>query len=143
MNIKKIEEISMKKLVVAVLGVLVLNSCGKNDSDANTEFDEFEMMDNSTNYLSEITYEGTYQGKINNNEVELTLTDDDFEIQEGSKKIIGNWNMVNDGSIIELEPKKGKIKVRHYALSDNDTWVALTDSLTYIEPEQILRRTKN
>lgn len=131
-------------LIPLIAGILVI-SCGKKEKLAEGELSKetIESMEATSRINSEeISYEGTFKGKINGKETQLKLNGDTFEISENGKRAHGNWSKVDDGTIIELEPKSGTVSIQFYGWSDNDTWVAMTgkDSLTYIEPEQFLKR---
>lgn len=130
----------MGLLLLSAIGI----SCSSNEEDKGRNgmsHEEVEVMEeNSILNSDEIQYLGHYTGQIKGKEVELIIKDDQFEVHENGKKAYGEWSKVDDGSIIELNPNSGKVEIKHYAFSDQNTWVALTDSLTYIEPEQLLER---
>lgn len=139
----KIQIKIMKKILTFIFIGFLAFSCGKKDqktavSIGNVEFaaDEDEENANPEN----IQYKGTYKGRINGKEVELIINDETFNISENGKHANGSWQKVNDGTIMGLSVKNGKISVKNWAYSDDSTWVALTDSLTYFEPEQYLKR---
>ena len=136
----------MKKLVVTILVTSFLFSCGEKEQK-NTEdmsIEQSTTAEETSLYDPEnINYEGVFQGKINNKEVELKIKGETFEITENGKRANGDWTKVDDGTIIGLEPKSGSISVKNYSISDNNTWVALSDSLTLLEPEQFLKRTSD
>lgn len=134
----------MNKLISTLLVAAFLFSCGEKEIKTSEDLtlEENISAEDASLYDSEnIKYEGTFQGKIKNKEVELKINGDDFEITENGKKAKGNWTKVDDGTIIGLEPTSGTVSVKNYGFSDNNTWVALSDSLTYLEPEQYLKRT--
>lgn len=135
----------MKKLILPIFAGIMLISCGEKENLAEGELSKetIESMDETAQINSEeIKYEGSFKGKINGKETTLKLNGDTFESSENGKRAHGNWSKVDDGTIIELEPKSGSVIVKYYGWSDNDTWVAMTgkDSLTYMEPEQFLKR---
>jgi len=139
----KIQIKKMKKILTLVFIGFLAFSCGKKDqkntdSAGNVEYaaDEDEENVNPEN----IQYKGTYKGKINGKEVELIINDETFNMSENGRHANGSWQKVNDGTIMGLSVKSGKISVKNWAYSDSNTWVALTDSLTYFEPEQYLKR---
>lgn len=129
-------------IVVALSGFLFL-SCGNKDGDTDGELSksQIESMEETSQINSEnIEYEGTFKGKIKGKEIELKINGESFEVTENGKRAHGSWSKVDDGTIIELEPKSGSVVVKNYGWSDNDTWVALTDSLTYPDNEEFLKR---
>ena len=135
----------MKKFLLPVFAGLLLFSCGsKEELDKNDlTQEEIESLDESSLINSdEINYEGTFKGKIQGKDVQLELNGESFELTENGKRAHGNWSKIDDGTIIELEPKGGSVSIKNYQWSDNDTWVAMSgkDSLTYLEPEQYLKR---
>ena len=136
----------MKKLVGTIIMTSFLLACSekapKNAEDMSLE--QITTAEESSLYDPEnIQYEGVFQGKINNKEVELKIKGETFEITENGKHAQGDWTKVDDGTIIGLEPKSGSVSVKNYSISDNNTWVALSDSLTLLEPEQFLKRTSD
>ncbi|MFA7687296.1 MAG: hypothetical protein WCY25_05465 [Moheibacter sp.] len=133
----------MKKILMLLGSGIILWSCGEKQTTIEGELSEtdIERMEETSQMNSDaIEYEGTFKGKIKGNEIELKLDGDTFEIIENGKRIHGSWSRLNDGTSIELEPDNGKISVRFYGYSDNDTWVALTDSATYPQNEEYLKR---
>lgn len=136
----------MRKLLVPVFVGLLLVSCGGKEDVQEGELtqEQIEILEeNSQINQDQIEYEGTFKGKIKGKDVQLKLNGDTFEITEGSSRSQGNWSKVDDGTVIELEPKSGKVSVKYYGFSDNETWVALSDSMTYPEPEEYLKRIPN
>lgn len=124
----------------------MLISCGKKETNAEGELSksDIENMEETSRINSEkIKYEGSFRGKIKGKEVELKLNGDEFEITENGKRTHGSWSKLDDGTSIELEPKGGSVSVKFYGYSDNDTWVALTDSATYPQNEEYLKRIPN
>lgn len=118
-------------------------SCGKKEDTAPGELSssDIENMEETSQINSDkIEYEGTFKGKIKGKDVELKLDGETFELTENGKRAHGNWSKIGDGTNIELEPKGGNISVKVYGYSDNDTWIALTDSATYPENEEYLKR---
>lgn len=133
----------MKKLLILLSAGLLIISCGKKENTAPGELSEtdIENMEETSQINSdEIDYEGTFKGKIKGKEVELKLDGESFEITENGKRAHGNWSKLDDGTMIELEPKSGSVSVKILGYSDNDTWVALTDSATYPDNEEYLKR---
>ncbi|MBA5630584.1 hypothetical protein [Moheibacter lacus] len=135
----------MNRILIPLIAGILMVSCGEKEKLADGELSQetIESMEETSLVNSEeISYEGTFKGKINGKETELKLNGDTFETSENGKRAHGNWSKVDDGTIIELEPKSGTVAIKFYGWSDNDTWVAMTgkDSLTYIEPEQYLKR---
>lgn len=120
----------------------MLISCGKKDTESgDLSASDIETIEETSQINSgEIDYEGTFRGKIKGKEIELKLDGDTFEINENGKRAHGNWSRLDDGTSIELEPKSGTVSVKFYGYSDNDTWVALTDSATYPQNEEYLKR---
>lgn len=136
----------MRKLLVPVFVGLLLVSCGGKEDVQKGDLtqEQIEILEeNSQINQDQIEYEGTFKGKIKGKDVQLKLNGDTFEITEGSSRSQGNWSKVDDGTVIELEPKSGKVSVKYYGFSDNETWVALSDSMTYPEPEEYLKRIPN
>lgn len=136
----------MRKLLVPVFVGLLLVSCGGKEDVQEGELtqEQIEILEeNSQINQDQIEYEGAFKGKIKGKDVQLKLNGDTFEITEGSSRSQGNWSKVDDGTVIELEPKSGKVSVKYYGFSDNETWVALSDSMTYPEPEDYLKRIPN
>lgn len=136
----------MRKLLVPVFVGLLLVSCGGKEDvqEGDLTQEQIEILEeNSQINQDQIEYEGTFKGKIKGKDVQLKLNGDTFEITEGSSRSQGNWSKVDDGTVIELEPKSGKVSVKYYGFSDNETWVALSDSMTYPEPEEYLKRIPN
>ena len=136
----------MRKLLVPVFVGLLLVSCGGKEDvqEGDLTQEQIEILEeNSQINQDQIEYEGTFKGKIKGKDVQLKLNRDTFEITEGSSRSQGNWSKVDDGTVIELEPKSGKVSVKYYGFSDNETWVALSDSMTYPEPEEYLKRIPN
>ncbi|MET3731251.1 hypothetical protein [Moheibacter stercoris] len=136
----------MRKLLVPVFVGLLLVSCGGKEEvqEGDLTQEQVEILEeNSQINQDQIEYEGTFKGKIKGKDVQLKLNGDTFEITEGSSRSQGNWSKVDDGTVIELEPKSGKVSVKYYGFSDNETWVALSDSMTYPEPEEYLKRIPN
>ncbi len=136
----------MKKLLILLSSGIMLISCGKKDVNADGELSksDIENMEETSQINSEkIEYEGSFRGKIKGKEVELKLNGDEFEITENGKRAHGSWSKLDDGTSIELEPKGGSVSVKFYGYSDNDTWVALTDSATYPQNEEYLKRIPN
>lgn len=135
----------MNKILGIILMGCLLFSCGNNNAD-RTKNGEYGMlsgeMDNDTETPEDINFEGVYKGEINGKKVILEIKGDTFSMTENGNKVSGSWQQVDDGTILGLQPKTGNLTVRNFAYSDQDTWVALTDSLTYIEPEQYLKREK-
>ncbi len=141
----KIKSSFMNRILIPLIAGILVISCGEKEKLAEGELskENIESMEETSLINSEkISYEGTFKGKINGKEIELKLNGDTFESTENGKRAFGNWSKVDDGTIIELGPKSGNVSVKHYGWSDNDTWVAMTgnDSLTYMEPEQYLKR---
>jgi len=136
----------MRKIVLLTVSAgLFLFSCGSKNETVEGELSEEQieaLEENAQINLDQIKYEGTYKGKIQGKEIVLKLEDDSFELTENGQKVRGAWSKIDDGTVIELEPKSGKVSIRHYNWSDNDTWVAMEgkDSLFYLEPEQYLKR---
>lgn len=133
----------MRKLVVPVFVGLLLVSCGGKEEIQEGDLTQEQVEtheENSQINQDQIEYEGTFKGKIKGKDVQLKLNGDTYEITEGSSRSQGNWSKVDDGTVIELEPKSGKVSVKYYGFSDNETWVALSDSMTYPEPEEYLKR---
>ncbi|HLV24160.1 MAG TPA: hypothetical protein VKY36_05215 [Moheibacter sp.] len=135
----------MKKIYTVLLTGFLITSCGNKEQTPEGELSEeqIEIMEETSQINSEeIEYEGTFKGKIQGKEIQLKINGESFEITENGKRAHGDWSKVDDGTIIELEPKSGTVSIKHYGWSDNDTWVAMTgkDSLTYIEPEEYLKR---
>ncbi len=133
----------MNKIYIVAISGFLLFSCGNKDGNTEGELSEsqIESMEESSQINSEnIEYEGTFKGKIKGKEVELKINGESFEVTENGKRAHGSWSKVDDGTIIELEPKSGNVVVKNYGWSDNDTWVALTDSLTYPDNEEFLKR---
>jgi len=138
----------MKRILIPLIAGILVISCEKKEKLAEGELSEetIESMEATSQINSEeIRYEGTFKGKINGKETQLKLNGDTFEISENGKRAYGNWSKVDDGTIIELEPKSGTVSIQFYGWSDNDTWVAMKgpDSLTYIMPEEYLKRIPN
>lgn len=118
-------------------------SCGKKEETAPGELSEStieNMQETSQMNSEEIKYEGSFKGKIKGKDTELKLDGETFELIENGKRAHGNWSKLDDGTIIELEPKSGNVSTKVYGYSDNDTWVALTDSATYPQNEEYLKR---
>ncbi|MGB6084747.1 hypothetical protein [Moheibacter sp.] len=133
----------MKKFYIALLSGFLMLSCGSKEEKVEGDLsqEDIEILEENSQINSEeINYEGSFKGKIQGKEIELKLNGESFEVTQNGRRAHGSWSKVDDGTIIELEPKSGSLNVKHYGWSDNDTWVALTDSLTYIEPEQLLKR---
>jgi hypothetical protein len=133
-----------KFLIVILVGLLIVCCESKENSELQPPEDREVIIVDEENEFNpeEVEYKGAYKGEINGKEVELIIKDETFNISVNGRKANGNWQKVNDGSIMGLEVKNGSIAVKNYAYSDPDTWVALTDSLTYFEPEQYLKRVK-
>lgn len=135
----------MSKIFIAVLSGFLIISCGNKEQTIEGELsqDEIEIMEETSQINSEeIDYEGTFKGKIKGKDIQLKINGESFEITENGKRAHGNWSKVDDGTIIELEPKSGTVSIKHYGWSDNDTWIAMKgqDSLSYIIPEEYLKR---
>lgn len=134
-----------KTLILLSFGIMVI-SCGKKEDTAPGELSEtdIENMEETSQINSdEIDYEGTFKGKIKGKDVELKLDGETFEMTENGKRAHGNWSKLDDGTMIELEPKSGNVSVTILGYSDNDTWVALTDSATYPVNQEYLKRIPN
>lgn len=132
----------MKKLLILISTGFII-SCGDKEITLPGELskDEIESLEETSLMNSEeIKYDGTFRGKIKGKDVELKLDGDSFEVIENGKRIHGSWSRLDDGTSIELEPKGGKLSVRFYGYSDNDTWVALTDSASFPQNEEYLKR---
>lgn len=133
----------MKKLCILLSSGILLISCGKKEKTVDGELSQtaIESLEETSQMNSEdIEYEGTFRGKIKGKEIELKLDGDTFELIENGKRIHGSWSKLNDGTSIELEPASGSVSVKFYGYSDNDTWVALSDSATYLQNEEYLKR---
>lgn len=133
----------MKKILVPLFVGLFIISCGGKEElqEGDLTEEQIETQEENSQINSEnISYEGTFKGKIRGKEVQLKLNGDTFELSENGSRAQGNWSKVDDGTIIELEPKSGRVGVKFYGYSDNETWVALSDSMTYPEPEEYLKR---
>lgn len=133
----------MKRATIAVLILLLAVSCGKkeeNPADVLSKSQIESLQESATLNTENIQYEGTYKGSIKGKKVELKIEDDSFEISENGKQAFGNWLIVDDGTIIELNAKSGTVNNRFYSWSDKDSWMALTDSLTVPEIEEFLKR---
>ncbi|HUH35198.1 MAG TPA: hypothetical protein VL022_05130 [Moheibacter sp.] len=135
----------MKKQIIGMLCIsFTVFSCGEKEEtptgELNAEQIESLNMDAKINF-EEIKYEGVYEGTIKGKEIKLTLKSESFDFAENGKKASGDWSVVDDGTIIELEPKSGTVSTRFFGYSDENTWVALSDSMTYVEPEEYLNRT--
>src|SRR5690606_27974163 len=135
----------MNRILIPMIAGILVASCGEKEKLAEGELSKetIESMEETSLINSEeINYEGTFKGKINGKEIELKLNGDTFESTENGKRAFGNRSKVDDGTIIELGPKSGNVSVKYYGWSDNDPWVAMTGkaSLTYMEPEQYLKR---
>ncbi|MFV0304528.1 MAG: hypothetical protein ACK5IC_03475 [Moheibacter sp.] len=133
----------MKKMIVLGLLGLFFTACGSKEEKNNEELspsDIENITQTSQMNIEEISYEGTFKGKVKGKEVELKIDDSDFEISESGRKAKGTWSIINDGATVELEPTSGSVRVKYYGVSDNDTWVALTDSATYPDTEEYLKR---
>lgn len=133
----------MKKLLILISTGVLMIGCGEKENTHPGELskDEIESLEETSLMNSdEIKYEGTFRGKIKGKDIELKLNGDSFEIIENGKRIHGSWSRLDDGTSIELEPKGGKLSVKYYGYSDNDTWVALTDSATFPQNEEYLKR---
>lgn len=133
----------MKKLLILLGAGIMTVSCGKKEDTAPGELstsDIENMQETSQINSEEIKYEGTFKGKIKGKDVELKLDGETFELTENGKRAHGNWSKLDDGTMIELEPKSGNISVKVLGYSDNDTWVTLTDSATYPQNEEYLKR---
>lgn len=122
---------------------MVLFSCGEKEVTPPGELsaEQIDSLTKDANInFEDVQYEGVYEGHVQGKEVQLTLKNESFEISENGRKSQGEWSVVDDGTIIELEPKTGTVSTRFYGYSDENTWVALSDSMTYIEPEEYLNR---
>lgn len=134
----------MKKQIIIVLIGIASVAC-----NSKIELPEGELSSEQIEALNEdavvgvedIKYEGTYEGEIRGKKVKLTLESDSFQVSENDKKAHGDWSRVDDGTIIELEPTSGSVAVRFYGYSDDKTWIALSDSLTYPDKEEFIIRT--
>jgi len=133
----------MKKLLILLsIGMMVI-SCGKEEVTPPGELSETDIeniQETSQINSEEIEYEGTFKGKIKGKEVELKLDGERFEITENGKRAHGNWSKLDDGTLIELEPKSGTVSVKVYSYSDNNTWVAMNDDASFPEVEEYLKR---
>lgn len=133
----------MKKLCILLSSGILLISCREKEKTVDGELSQtaIESLEETSQMNSEdIEYEGTFRGKIKGKEIELKLDGDTFELIENGKRIHGSWSKLNDGTSIELEPASGSVSVKFYGYSDNDTWVALSDSATYLQNEEYLKR---
>lgn len=133
----------MKKIFILLSVGLLIISCSKKEDTAPGELSDtdIENMEETSQINSDqIDYEGTFKGKIKGKDIELKLNGEEFEITENGKRAHGSWSRLNDGTSIELEPKSGTVSVKVYGYSDNETWVAMTDSATYPENEEYLKR---
>jgi hypothetical protein len=133
----------MRKLWVPIFAGLFIISCGGKEElqEGDLTQEQLETLEENSQINSEdISYEGTFKGKIKGKEVQLRLNGDTYELTENGSRSQGNWSKVDDGTVIELEPKSGRVSVKFYGFSDNETWVALSDSMTYPEPEEYLKR---
>lgn len=134
----------MKKQIIIVLIGIASVAC-----NSKIELPEGELSPEQIEALNEdavvgvedIKYEGTYEGEIRGKKVKLTLESDSFQVSENDKKAHGDWSRVDDGTIIELEPTSGSVTVQFYGYSDDKTWIALSDSLTYPDKEEFIIRT--
>lgn len=136
----------MNKFLIPIISGLFLISCGGKEEvqEGDLTQDQQEMLEENSQMNSEdISYEGTFKGKIKGKDVQLKLNGESFEMTENGNRAHGSWSKVDDGTVIELEPKGGKVTVKFYGFSDNETWVALSDSMTYPEPEEYLKRIPN
>jgi len=136
----------MKKIIIASLGIFLLASCSSKEEIPEGELSKSDianMQETSEINIENIDYEGAFKGTIHGKDITLKLDGNNFELFENGKRAHGNWAKINDGTVIKLEPKGGTISVSYYGYSDNDTWVALTDSLTYPEKEEFLKPTPN
>jgi len=133
----------MKKIIIALLSIFLLASCGSKEKNPEGELARAgiaNMEETSEINIEDIDYKGTFKGTIHGNEITLKLDENTFELFENGKRAHGSWARINDGAVIKLEPKGGTVSVRYYGYSDDDTWVALTDSLAYPEKEEFLKR---
>lgn len=128
-------------IALIAVGLLSCNSKTGNTEDVLTP-EQIEVLDEHGRIgVESIEYEGVYQGEINGNKIKLTLESNSFELLENDKKSKGDWSRIDDGTIIELLPESGSLSVRYFGYSDENTWIVLSDSMTYVEPEQFLIRT--
>lgn len=133
----------MKKIIITLLSIFLLiccNSKGENTDGELSKSDIANMEETSEVNVEDINYEGVFKGNVNGKEIELKLDAESFELQENGKRAHGNWVKVNDGTMIKLEPKGGYVSVKYYGYSDNDTWVALNDSMQIPEKEEFIKR---
>ncbi len=133
----------MKRIIIASVSLLIFVSCSPKEEHIEGELSQSDianMEETSEINIEDIQYEGTFKGKINGKDIQLSLDGQSFELTENGKRAHGSWAKVNDGTIIELEPKGGSVSVKHYGYSDHDTWIALNDSLQVPEKEEFLKR---
>jgi len=133
----------MKKLIITLFSTFLLISCNSKEENTKEELSKSDITnleETSEINIENIDYEGTFRGKINGKDIELKLDGESFELLENGKRAHGGWVKVNDGTVIKLEPKGGNISVEYYGYSDNDTWVALNDSLQIPEKEEFIKR---
>lgn len=128
-------------IVLIVAGLLSCNSQTEKPADVLSP-EEIEVLDEHGRIgVESIEYEGSYQGEINGKKMKLTLDSNSFELLENENETKGDWSRIDDGTIIELIPERGSASIRYLSFSDEDTWVILSDSMTYVQPEQFLIRT--
>lgn len=128
-------------MALVVTGLLSCNSKTENPDDVLTP-EQIEVLDeNGRIAVEDIKYEGTYEGEVNGKKMKLTLESNSFLLLENDKETKGDWARIDDGSIIELLPETGRVSVKYFSYSDENTWVVLSDSMSYVEPEQFLNRT--
>lgn len=133
----------MRKLLSVFAVLLLLVSCGKKEDSGLEELRQSQiepLQESSELNIEMIEYEGEYKGEIKGKKIDLKIESESFEITENGRHAFGNWMKVNDGTIIELNPKSGTVDTRFYSWSDKDSWMALTDSLTIPDVEEFLKR---
>lgn len=136
----------MKKIIILSIGLFFLISCNTKEEKIEGELSQSDianMEESSEMNVEDINYEGAFKGTVKGKEIELKLGGESFELFENGKRAHGSWAKVNDGTIIELEPKGGKVPVKFFGYSDNDTWIALDDSLQVPVKEEFLKRIPN
>lgn len=79
----------MNRILIPLIAGILVVSCGEKEKLADGELSQetIESMEETSLVNSEeISYEGTFKGKINGKETELKLNGDTFETSEKTEK---------------------------------------------------------
>jgi hypothetical protein len=124
----------MKKISISIaLFSLFAFSCKKEkiEVDKSTEGlsheDVVSLEKNSVFTNETLIYKGTFEGKYYGDKIVLKLSNNDFIIEYKGKTYEGEWFKKDDGSLLEIDPKKNKLPFQFLRWSDNSEIMILND----------------